>query len=95
MIPYATPAPPPVQPQNTLADTVGFVPNLRLKDNLLQLAAGVFGSVVGVAAGIGWPSDGGVLIACGIAGFLVGVVLWGFGMGVLGLRRGLSKKPPR
>ncbi len=93
-----TPEPPPVQPvapppvflevpsqENQLqqiADKVGFVPNLRLSDNLIQLAALLGGMLIFGLVGYAmrWGSADSPLMGAGlgaIAGMLIGTFLGG------------------
>lgn len=80
----------PASPYQTVADTVGFVPSLRWRDNLYQGAAGVAGAVVGMVV---FPillrrtpaTMQAALFLGGILGFIVGVVVFGVALGVLRL----------
>ncbi len=72
---------------NRVAETVGLVPNLRLKDNLLQLGAVVVGVLLGAGAGAAFArSRGGVgselLIGAGVGG-LLGFIVFGVLSGVV------------
>jgi hypothetical protein len=74
-----------------VADTVGMVPNVRLKDNLYQLIAGAIGAVIGAIAGYIIGEGTGVIIG-GLAGFVVVALLWGIGLGIVGVIRGVKKR---
>lgn len=91
-IPYATPEssknPSSYTTYDRVADTVGMVPNVRGKDNLYQLLAGGIGAGVGVITGVIIGVETAFLIACGIGGFIVGVVLYGIYLGIVGMVRG-------
>ncbi|MCC7387611.1 MAG: hypothetical protein IT431_02455 [Phycisphaerales bacterium] len=72
---------------NRVAETVGLVPNLRLKDNLVQLGAVVVGVILGAGAGAAFArSRGGagseLLIGAG-AGALLGFIVFGVLSGVV------------
>lgn len=90
-IPYASPSTTKQEqaytPYDRVADTVGMVPNIRGKDNLHQLLAGGIGAGVGVIVGVILGVDTPLLIACGIGGFIVGVVVFGIYLGIAGLFR--------
>lgn len=76
----------PLKPVHDVADTVGFAPNLRPKDNLIQLAS-VLGSVV-LAGGVGFlrkGAVGGILGA--IAGMIGGLLVSGLILGIVRLAR--------
>lgn len=97
------PAAPPSADQvyNTIADKVGFVPNVRRSDNLLQ--AKIIGGVVAVGAVIGlvWggiaghrnPEFGlgmGLGVGTGlgvVAGLVVGLLVSGLVLAIVGLKR--------
>lgn len=74
-----------------VADTVGMVPNVRLKDNLYQLIAGAIGAVVGAFFGFALGGTAGVVIG-GLAGFVVVALFWGIGLGIVGAIRGVKKR---
>ena len=90
--PAPAPASPTTEPDglevyNRVAETVGLVPNLRLKDNLLQLGAVVVGVLLGAGAGAAFArSRGGVgselLIGAGVGG-LLGFIVFGVLSGVV------------
>ena len=90
--PDSAPASPTTEPDglevyNRVAETVGLVPNLRLKDNLLQLGAVVVGVLLGAGAGAAFArSRGGVgselLIGAGVGG-LLGFIVFGVLSGVV------------
>lgn len=90
-IPYATPqtqkSNDSYTPYDRVADTVGMVPNVRWKDNVYQLLAGGLGAGAGVIVGVIFDVDPVFLIACGIGGFIVGVVLYGIYLGIVGMVR--------
>ncbi len=75
-----------------VADKVGFVPNVRAKDNLYQLIAGAIGIVIGVVVAVVMQADTVFYVAFGITGFIVGAVGYGIYLGIVGLFRG---KPSR
>ena len=74
-----------------VADTVGMVPNVRLKDNLYQLIAGAIGGVIGAIIGVALGGSAGLVIG-GLAGFVVVALFWGIGLGIVGAIRGLKKR---
>lgn len=79
-----------VSPYQAVADTVGFVPSLRWRDNLYQVAAGFGGAIVGMVVFPillrGTPATlQAALILVGILGFIAGVVVFGVVLGVLRL----------
>ncbi|MCC6897323.1 MAG: hypothetical protein IT377_00030 [Polyangiaceae bacterium] len=79
-----------LQAYHRLADTVGLVPNIRRKDNLLQAAIVGGGTLPCVAIGAIWAGGRGALI-----GALIGLVGFGLISGlvimVLGLVRAQQK----
>jgi VIT1/CCC1 family predicted Fe2+/Mn2+ transporter len=82
-----------------VADTVGMVPNVRLKDNLYQLIAGIIGAMIGAVTayvlalnGISFAPAVYMLIPGAIAGFVVAAMLWGIGLGIVGIVRGVKNK---
>ncbi|MBI3201900.1 MAG: hypothetical protein HYZ29_10185 [Myxococcales bacterium] len=79
-----------LQAYHRLADTVGLVPNIRRKDNLLQAAIVGGGTLPCVAIGAIWSGGQGALI-----GALIGLVGFGLVSGlvimVLGLVRAQQK----
>ena len=72
---------------NILADKVGGVPNIRLRDNLYQaLTVAVF-LIIGVAVGwavSGWP--GGALVGA-LVGLIAGILTSGAVLLIIGLYR--------
>jgi hypothetical protein len=79
-----------------MADTVGLVPNVRAKDNLLQAVGVGLCVIIGVGVGYLWaanPDAGrdasfGMLVG-GVAGLVLGFFLTGLVLMVVGLiRRG-------
>lgn len=78
-----------------LADTVGMVPSLRWKDNLVQAVAIVAGIAIG--AGVGHLyTDGeppGAVLG-GIAGLIAGAFLSGLVLMILGWRRARRQRRP-
>lgn len=87
----------PMDAYHTAAETVGFMPSLRGKDNLIQLAAVVLATLIGAAVGIALtfgpldaPWYGGALIG-GIAGLVVGAIVSGIALMVLGWVRAAKK----
>lgn len=72
---------------NLVADKIGGLPNVRMKDNLYQAVAigacVALGSLVGLLKG-GWP-DG--VIAGAICGMVAGLILSGAVLAVIGLVR--------
>lgn len=98
-IPYAGPAPrQPAQAEpdvQRVFDTV-VGPNVRLIDNLVQLACVVIGGAVG--AGVGWmiadPSDGSAYpLIGGVLGVIGGLVLSGAVIGIIRGRNALRRRP--
>ena len=97
------PAAPPSGDQvyNIIADKVGFVPNVRRSDNLLQ--AKIIGGIVAVCAVVGliWGGgaghrnpDCGLGMGLGVgtglgvvAGLVVGLLVSGLVLGIIGLKR--------
>jgi hypothetical protein len=86
--------PKPASDLNPLPDEVQRVfdatlgPNLRLKDNLIQLATIIFGTLLGMGIGAGqaWHGGGDVkggLIIGALAGVIVSLVLSGMFLGLL------------
>ncbi len=81
---------------NTVADTVGMVPNIRWKDSLFQLVFIVVFVVIGVGVTLaaGWPAAAGrtmhILVGA-VLGFIIGGVLSGAVLMVVGWVRTLSK----
>lgn len=87
----------PMETYHTAAETIGFVPSLRGKDNLLQLVAIVVCVALGVAIGIavaitaqGLPWYGGALIGA-LGGLVVGALGSGLVLMVLGWVRTAKK----
>ncbi|MGQ0627341.1 MAG: hypothetical protein ACT4PL_04480 [Phycisphaerales bacterium] len=83
-------APDPLDPYHRVADTVGMVPSLRVKDNVIQavvvvagllIGAGI-GGIVGVNQNVTWwygvgaGAVGGVIIATFLSGLVLMVVGW-------------------
>jgi hypothetical protein len=99
---YHSPQPPPQQAYtgyDRVADTVGMVPNVRLKDNLYQLIAGIVGALIGAGVayvlalnGYSFAAPAYMLLPGAIGGFIVAAVLWGIGLGIVGLVRGVKSK---
>lgn len=95
--PSAEPVPgrhPPADAYNFVADKVGMVPNVRLKDNVIQAVAVIIGMVLGGLAGVLYaaaqgPAQSMLLSAIiGIVvGMVVGVFLSGLVLMIVGLRR--------
>lgn len=91
----------PMHTYNRLADTVGGVPNLRLKDNIFQLMAVTITSLAGGVGGLilqgadndawGMPGWAGPALGGGL-GFIAGGVLSGFVLMVLGWIRAAKGK---
>ena len=86
---YSNPAAEPKKPTSgyqTAADKVGFVPSLRLSDNLASLAGALLGGVIGGVAGL---LAGGTQVAVigAIGGLLAGVLLAGVVLAVVNLFR--------
>ena len=91
--PVPAPAPPPPPPPpapgardegleayHRVADTVGFVPNLRWKDNVIQAVSVAVAAAVGAAiAGLVWrnflAAAGGAIVGAIAATFITGLVL--------------------
>lgn len=81
----------------TIAETVGLIPSLRLKDNVVQgiaLAAGaVLGGLVGLVLGL--RTVAGPAIGAGletVAGLVVALFVSGLVLGVVGLRRAMRRR---
>ena len=70
-----------------IADTVGMVPSLRWKDNLIQAVAILIGAMVGAAAG--WLLGGEVVFAVvgAIGGLVAALFVSGIVLMFLGWRR--------
>jgi hypothetical protein len=86
-MPYATPGMPSPRPQDGPAQAVFDTvtgPNLRLKDNLIQLACVAVGAILGALVGRALMSDprGGLLIG-GIVGVFGALLLSGVVIGVV------------
>lgn len=78
-----------------VADTVGLVPNIRGKDNVQQLLAGVAGGVVGAGLYFVFPFRGATAsssIFYAIGGFIVGVLGFGIWLTIRGLIRASNAK---
>lgn len=85
--PPPTPGPDGLEAYNRVAETVGLVPNLRLKDNLGQLIAVVVGVVLGAIAGaiiarVNGGAGTDLLIGAAI-GAALGFILFGFLSGIV------------
>lgn len=82
----------PVEAYQRVAETVGMMPSVRWKDNLVQAAVVLVGIVLG--AGIGYAVGRNVvgLIAGGVIGMIVSTLLSGFVLMVLGFTRVAKKK---
>jgi hypothetical protein len=110
--PRTPPAPPPVsnQPQatdkgdypeldayHTASETVGFLPTIRIADNLIQAAAVALFTVIGAVVGyiIGMGIEEPPPWACGLIGAVSGMVLatliTGFVLMVLGWVRAITR----
>lgn len=93
-------APGPIQPvpvndsldsYHTVAETVGLLPSLRVKDNLIQ-AVVVLGCT-GIGAAIGYAINGGPgAIAVGAGAMIVSALLSGLVLMVLGWVRAAKRK---
>ncbi len=89
----------PMAAYDTIADTVGGVPNLRPKDNLYQLIAIVVGALLGAGGGailvavMGWdlPVWVGAILG-GIVGVIGGTFVSGIVLLVLGWVRAAQGK---
>lgn len=79
----------PVTHYQKVADTVGFVPSLRWKDNLYQLVWGAIGAVAGfVALPLLFPQAPGarrLAITGAVLGLIAGIVLYGIVLGIVRL----------
>lgn len=83
-IDYATPeTADPVTPYQHLADTVGFVPSLRWRDNLYQLAAGAAGAAVGFLFMPFLLPRVFPATVCAILGCIGGIVIFGIALGIV------------
>lgn len=83
-IEYATPdTVDPVTPYQHLADTVGFVPTLRWRDNLYQLAAGAAGAAVGFLFMPFLMPRAFPPTVCAILGCIGGIVIFGIALGIV------------
>ena len=91
-------APPPMAPMapedqlQDIADRVGFVPNLRLSDNLIQLAALIAGALIIGAVGLvlKWGDRNTPMVGLGlgaVAGMLLGTFLSGIYLAIKNARR--------
>lgn len=94
----ATPPTPPKKPTdpsldayNTVADTVGMVPNIRAKDNIVQAIAGVMCAAVGAVVGYVLGQEVIFALLGGVTGLIVGVILTGLVLMVLGWVRTAKK----
>ncbi|QQS09348.1 MAG: hypothetical protein IPK69_01620 [Phycisphaerales bacterium] len=73
-----------------IADKVGFVPSLRVKDNVIQGITAVIGAGIGVlvgyliAAHIQSGATGIAMMVGGLLGFITGALLVGFVLMILG-----------
>ncbi len=94
-----------VESYNAVAETVGFMPSMRVRDNVLQIVFVV--AVTGVCALVGWYSTGqsgatawtmprqtGALIA-GVIGLIASTFLSGLVLMVLGFVRALRRRGDR
>jgi hypothetical protein len=102
-MPYATPGMPPpgAVPDQRPADTTQIVydtvvgPNVRLKDNLIQLVCCVVGAAIGGGAGAVFAPSGersvGVLIGV-FVGLLVSVLLSGAVIGIVRFVTAVKRK---
>ncbi|GJM18413.1 MAG: hypothetical protein DHS20C14_06260 [Phycisphaeraceae bacterium] len=99
------PRPPPSQAQgdegietyHRVADTVGFVPNIRGKDNLFQVAAVALCTIAGVVAGLFFktaPSTPAYIapVIGGILGLIAGTFGSGLVLMILGWIRAAMKR---
>jgi hypothetical protein len=84
-------APPnPLEAYHKVADTVGMVPSLRVKDNLIQAAIVLGGILLG--ATIGYFVRGGLgMLAGAVGGMIVSAFLSGLVLMVLGWYRAARK----
>lgn len=78
-----------MQTYNTIADSVGFVPNLRAKDNIFQLIVVAIFVVLGLIAGLVVSMNSQMelsiaLLLGALIGFIIGGVLSGFVLMILG-----------
>lgn len=87
------PVPPPTSEAQRVFDTV-VGPNVRLGDNLVQLAAA--GAGVAIGALVGWafgpPGQPGVVVLGGIGGAIAGVFLSGAVIGVVRLVKAIRRR---
>lgn len=72
---------------DVMQDKVGLVPNVRLKDNLMQAAATGIGVLLGVV--IGGLAGGG---QGALVGALVGLIIGGLGSGFVLMIMGLMRR---
>lgn len=76
---------------HTVAETVGLMPNLRLKDNLLQIV--IIGITLFVGAIIGIIANGWLGLLLGsLLGLVAGTLISGCILMVLGWIRALNRK---
>jgi len=75
---------------NTIAETVGGVPTLRVKDNVIQAVAILLSLVLGVIIGFAVGGVGGAL-AGAFAGLLAGLLISGTVLMVVGWLRAAKK----
>ena len=87
------PVPPPTSEAQRVFDTV-VGPNVRLGDNLVQLAAA--GAGVAVGALVAWvfapPGQPGVVVLGGIGGAIAGVFISGAVIGVVRLVKAIRRR---
>lgn len=93
------PAPDPLEQYHAVAETVGFVPNLRPKDNLWQAVSAAAGAILGALLGLIlmpiFVRDGSPLIGAlvgGVLGLIAGVFVSGLVIMVLGWVRQARRK---
>lgn len=69
-----------------------MIPNIRIKDNLVQVAVGGLGAIIGVVVGVHWssrlPMDVGLTAALAVAGGVAGLAMGVFLAGLVLMVRG-------
>jgi len=86
---------PPLDPAQRVFDTVGG-PNLRVRDNLIQLACVAVGTILG--AGVAWffargPSEyTGMLLIDAVIGMVASLAISGLVIGIIRGKRAMGRK---
>src|SRR5829696_3004669 len=93
----ARPAPPAAgnEAYQNVADTVGMVPSLRWKDNLIQAACILLGAVLGAAITFFATGNPGFAVLGGIGGIVAALFISGIVLMFLGWRRAARFKRER